>query len=123
MQLKIIIFILLFVFISCSGTNNGKNESNQQSVDNKVEQNSVIIEDNPQHSSKFISKFTEEANKIISANKFVSFSELQQQKLKNIEENSNVTVSWAKPKKMSGNELYFYLKESSAFLFMLVLIR
>lgn len=112
MHIKKIVFFSLLALISCSENKKKDNNEGQiLAVENTTDDNYGIIEDNPQHSSKFINKFTEEANKIISTNEFVSFSELQQQKLKNIEENSNIKVSSEKPGKMTGNELYFYLKE------------
>jgi S1-C subfamily serine protease len=112
MHIKIIVFLSLFVFISCSENNKKDNKRDQiPVVKNTTKHNSVILEDKPQHSSQFINNFTAKVSGLISTNEFVSFSKLQQQKLKNIEEKSNVKVSRIKPKKMSGNELYFYLKE------------
>ena len=108
MQVKIFTLLSLIILISCS---NGKNSNQSQEVKNSAENSSAIIEDKPQYSSKFISEFTNTANELLSAKKFVSFDKLQQQKLKNIEESSNVEVSREMPAKMTGNELYFYLKE------------
>jgi S1-C subfamily serine protease len=112
MHIKKIVFLSLLTLISCSENNKENNKGNQiVTVKNTTEHNSVIIEDKPQYSSQFINNFTKKVSELISKNEFVSFSRLQQQKLKNIEENSNAKVSSIKPEKMSGNELYFYLKE------------
>ena len=62
----------------------------------------AIVENEPQHSSVFLEKFTQKAIDIISSNQYVSFSDLQKLKLKNIEENSGVTVSTDIPPEMSG---------------------
>jgi S1-C subfamily serine protease len=112
MYIKTIVFFSLLTLIGCSENNKENNKKNQiVIVKNTTEHNSAIIEDKPQYSSQFINNFTKKVSELISKNEFVSFSRLQQQKLKNIEENSKVKVSSTKPKKMSGNELYFYLKE------------
>lgn len=110
MHTKIFLILYLPILISCS---NSKNSTKSQSseVGKRTKSSTAIIEDKPQHSSKFIAKFTDIANELISSHKYVSFDELQQQKLRNIEENSNIKVSREVPPKMSGNELYFFLKE------------
>ena len=115
MYLKKIFILIVFVgFFSCSkkdGTAEGRPDIKNEVNTEQSSQSSKIMEDKPIKSSRFINDFTQKVSSLLSENKYVSFDELQGQKLKNIEENSNVIVSSNTPEKMNGNQLYFYLKE------------
>ena len=101
---------LFFLSILLSGClNHGNNPA--KGTANIHPERKAIIENEPQHSYDFLDRFSSKAIELISENKFVPFDEIQKMKLKNIEENSDVEVSSATPGKMTGNELYFYLKE------------
>ena len=96
-------FVTLFLF-SCSN-NSGKGNS----VTNNLSEQ--LLEQHPQHSSKFISDATKKVQQLINENKYTPFDVLQSQKLDKIEENSEVLVDVSTPNKMNGNQIYSYLKE------------
>ena len=100
-------FILFLILLASCSTNNTK----QQEAVNSKSERKAIVEKAPQNSGEFLEKFTQKAINIISTNKYVSFDDLQKQKLKNIEENSGVSVSTDTPAEMNGNKLYYYLQE------------
>jgi S1-C subfamily serine protease len=106
MKLNILLFLMIF---SACTVDKEKQQGSETTQDQGIK--AAIVENEPQHSSVFLEKFTQKAIDIISTNQYVSFSDLQKQKLKNIEENSGVTVSTEIPPEMSGNELYFYIED------------
>jgi hypothetical protein len=97
MKLNILLFLMIF---SACTVDKEKQQGSETTQDQGTK--AAIVENKPQHSSVFLEKFTQKAIDIISTNQYVSFSDLQKQKLKNIEENSGVTVSTDIPPEMSG---------------------
>jgi S1-C subfamily serine protease len=115
MYLKKIAALILFIsIVSCKQNTEAVQEKQNTPQELYTEQSvstTPILEDKPIKNSKFTNDFTQKASALLSKNKFVPFDVLQGQKLKNIEENSNIIVSSNTPTKMNGNQIYFYLKE------------
>ncbi|MCR8668927.1 serine protease [Aestuariibaculum sp. M13] len=92
-----------FILLSCNSV--------RMQPNNPKENIAEVIE--PKHTSKFINDITAKAQELISANKYTPFDDLQSQKEKHTEENSEVFVSSYKPDLMTGNEIYNYLQVST----------
>jgi S1-C subfamily serine protease len=58
----------------------------------------------------------QEAEKLISANRYTTFSDLEKQLADRMEKNSEVLISTTKQEKMNGNHMYFYLQERTVFI-------
>jgi len=111
---KLVVLVFFFGLFGCSKNEESVNSKQDVKPENSTEKSvlvSSIKEGKLIKSSQFINDFTRKASSLLSENKYVSFDELQGQKLKNIEENSNVIISSNASKKMNGNQMYFYLKE------------
>jgi hypothetical protein len=78
MKLNILLFLL--IFYACT-VDKEKQQGSETTQDQGTK--AAIVENKPQHSSVFLEKFTQKAIDIISTNQYVSFSDLQKQKLKN----------------------------------------
>ena len=97
-----ILFISL-LFLGCSS-------SNLQQTSSK-DNTGVAI-----NSAAYIDAVTRQAQRNIETNNYTPFETLQTQKLDRIEENSEVVISNAKPKKKSGHEMYYHLQESTMYI-------
>ena len=84
-------------------------QNNKTTSSNVVESN--IKEINVDKGSKFFSMISKKAGRMIANDDYISFDELQTQKLDRIEENSEITADYSKPALKSGNEIYYYLKD------------
>ena len=78
---------------------------------NEVKPDIEEILEKPQDPDKFESTYTTKVTTAISSNNFVSIDKLQDDKIKNIEENSNVTIKPEVGTEMNGNHIYYYMKE------------
>jgi S1-C subfamily serine protease len=98
---KALILLSLFSIIACKSTSEEKIETiNVAPTLEKAKKVSI-----------FNQTFTNKVTKEISSGNFIAMDILQSQKIKNIEENSNITIKEEQGANMNGNQMYYYLKE------------
>jgi S1-C subfamily serine protease len=98
---KALILLSLFSIIACKSTSEEKIETiNVAPTLEKAKKVSI-----------FNQTFTNKVTKEISSGNFIAMDILQSQKIKNIEENSNITIKEEHGANMNGNQMYYYLKE------------
>jgi S1-C subfamily serine protease len=106
---KTIIFITIATITSCNNFTNYKTVKNNKKTENRF----IPQLEKAKKVSVFDKSFTDKVTKAISEGHFVSMEILQSQKIKNIEENSNIIIKQEQGNKMNGNQIYYYLKERS----------
>jgi len=101
-----IIFISIATLASCN------NVSENKAVENTINETKFTPQlATAKKVSVFNQTFTDKVSKEIASGNFVAMEILQSQKIKNIEENSNVQITKEQGTEMNGNQIYFYLKE------------
>jgi len=103
--LKNIFIVFSLTIVSCQTVSKEASSNNDVISEGKVEKRSV-----------FTSAITKKVEKIIASRNFTSFNELQMQKLDRIEENSEVVLKESETLKLSGNQVYYHLKERTMFI-------
>jgi S1-C subfamily serine protease len=107
MKLKILYIIGFASLMACQNQQNNTEVVQKNEVKPDIEE----ILEKPQDPDKFESTYTTKVTTAISSNNFVSIDKLQDDKIKNIEENSNVTIKPEVGTEMNGNHIYYYMKE------------
>jgi len=97
---KTIVIVCSLAVISCQTESEGGQKNNE-----------VISTPMAQKESQFVNSITKEVSKIIGSQQYTTFSDLQMQKLDRIEENSEVVLTASESSKLTGNQLYYNLKE------------
>lgn len=108
MKINYIVYLSVTLVLSSCNFNNNSNKDTLE-----TDSAEAILAEAPENSSKFIKAATNEAQKLLMANKFTPFEQLQIQKLDRIEENSDVTISNFKSATKTGNQMYYHLQEST----------
>ncbi|MBJ6368381.1 S1 family peptidase [Snuella sedimenti] len=113
MVYKLMLLFIGLIFLSNCNNKEGKTTKNDSVL---AVNNETIIESTPIRSTTFIDNVTKKVEDLITKNKYTPFLTLQQQKLDKIEENSKIIVDTSRPNKMTGNQLYYFLKERTMYI-------
>ena len=101
---KALILLSLVSIIACNSTT-------EEKIENTDNSRTIPLLEKAKKVSVFDRTFTNKVTKEISDGNFVPMDVLQSQKIKNIEENSNVLIKKENGTEMNGNQMYYYLKE------------